>query len=364
MQERIDFRQLLALIVISRITISLLVTPLLNDPMTGKDAWLIDLIGTPVTALAGLGLVVWLWSRHPGIAMPALLEGLLGRWVGRSLLLLQLLFLLLRVAIDLREIGDFFGVAFLAHTPAILPLLLVAGLGVWAALAGLEVLARFAFVALPLLTIASALIILLAAPSIEWEAFLPLNMQIYGLLPSFRQSITAAVRWDEIFWLGLALPHLPPSPGIGRRILIASVWLSCIWCVLDVATTGLLGPLQTAALYPYLSVTRLLQIKGLLERLDALMLIIWLMCCTVRTGLLLWGLARIVGALTSVRDRPLVLPLTGIALALSLGIAPSVDKLRHFARPAVLIPFALLAYFLPPLIALPASYIRARVQRT
>lgn len=360
MQVRIDTRQLLALLVVSRITISLLSNPVLTDPATGKDAWLILLVLSPLIALLSLGPTLWLLRRGHGEAMPALLERLLGRWIARLLLLWQVLFLLFILGIDLREIGDFLVLTFLQPSSIVIPVLLVTGLGTWAALAGIEVMGRFVQIAFPLLVLVIVMMLLLVLPDMEWRVFLPLSLQAVGPLPAIRQALISTGRWQEAVWLGMVVPHLSGLQGLTRTVAYASLWLGLLWSTLSLITTGLLGPLQTDLLYPYLTMTRLVKVPGLLERLDALILVVWLLCCTVRIGILLWVVARLLGAVIGVRDRPLVLPLAGIALALAFGFAPSVEQLRHLTRPSVLTPMSLFTILLPPLLGLPLSFIRRK----
>lgn len=360
MQERIDSRQLLALLVISRITISLLGNPLLTDPMTGKDAWLIQLVGSPFAVLLSLGPTLLLLRRAPGTEMPVLLERYLGRWVSRLLLLWQAFFMLLILGIDLREVGDFLVLTFLPPAATLIPIMLVTGLGAWAALLGIEVMGRFVQVTFPLLATVIVMMLILVAGEVEWLSFMPLDMQVVGILPAIRQVIIAAGRWQEVVWLGLAVPHLPGLPRITRTVAYAAAWLSLLWGILSLITTGLLGPLQVDLFYPYLTMTRLVKVPGLMERMDALIVLIWLFCCTARIGIMLWASSRLVGAIMRVRDRPLILPLAGIALGLTYSIAESVERLRDLTRPSVLTPMALLTILLPPLLALPLSYIRGR----
>lgn len=363
MQVRIDTRQLLALLVISRITISLLVNPGLTDPATGQDTWLILLVTSPLIAFGSLGPTLWLLHRSPGEAMPQILERLLGRWPARLLLLWQAIFVLLMLGIDLREVGDFLALSFLPPAAIMVPVLMVTALGTWAALAGVEVIGRFSQITFPLLLLVVMLMFLLVSPEIEWRAFLPLKLQVVGPLPAIRQTIISTVRWEEVLWLGLVASHLSGPQGLTRTVAYASFWLGLLWSSLSVMTTGLLGPLQTDLFYPYLTMTRLVKVPGLVERLDALVLVVWLFCCTVRFGIMLWANARLLGTIVRVRDRPLILPQIGIILALAFGSAPSVEQLRHLTRPSIWIPMALTATLLPSLLALPFAFIRGRRER-
>ncbi|HLN63102.1 MAG TPA: endospore germination permease [Symbiobacteriaceae bacterium] len=345
-QERISTAQLVVIMVLSRMTVTLTYFPTAGNAAVARDAWLAAL-GGALLSIPFAWTLNQLLQRFPDRTLPAIFETVLGRVAGKALTLLYVLVLLSGTSLNLRLAGEFFLFAFLPRTPMIVVVGVVALLAAWSARSGLEVTGRAAQVVFPLLVATVCLIFLLLVKDIRWSKLLPVGGS--GAGPLLREMLAVVSRHVEYVWLGFLVPHLERP----RRCFRATVWAhllqGLIFVLMAIPVTGLVGPLQGLLFFPYFSAARLVSAADFLERIDALVLATWLLGIFLRNGLYIWTASLGTASLLGLSEyRPLVLPLTALAVTYALAQADSLNELRQYLRMEVLgLPSLFLIWVIP-----------------
>lgn len=359
MAERISAGQVWALVVLSRVSTGLVYHPALANPDLKQDAWLALLLG----ALLGIPMA-WalsrLWRRFPGQSFPAVAERVLGTGLGKAVGAWYAFYLLWGVGMNLRMTGEFYVTVLLPRTPIIVVIAATAILVAWAARAGIEVICRAGQLILPLLAGSILFIFILLLRDMELRALTPVFVQS-GPAAIAKEMFSVLARTSELFSVGLLVPFVREPHRLFRAAAGAMVATGLLLACMAVAVTGTLAEAQTSLYFPFYDATRLIAIADFLERLDAVVIGLWLFGMFLRIGLLLWGSALCAAQVLGLRAyRALALPLVGLAVTYAIAQAESLPELRGYLRPESFTPFMLTSLFVVPLLVLAVAVLRGQ----
>lgn len=280
-----------------------------------QEAWLSLIIAGAGASLAGV-LTCWIalqFGRHsPGEAARI---GL-GRLPGALVSLFYAGCLLWISSLTLRQVQDFGESVILPGTPGILIgalMSLVALYGVWA---GLEPLARFGFTVL-----AATLLLFGVLPLLLLREFRLLHVDPFllrGILPVLDGSLTA-LDWLCQVVIGLSLiPHLNRPQQAIRWTLVGVAGATLILAFLAGLTVLIFGPILPSRLtYSTYYLFQAISLAQFMERVDVLVVLVWLTGMFIRIGLSLHAAAEAVAdglGLRSHRWAAVALTLAGQAL--------------------------------------------------
>ncbi len=276
MEVSVSRRQLLALGTMIVLVPALRLYPAETAALSGRAAWLAGLLALPLM----LGYVFFLSRlmalRQEGEGLAELGLRLLGGIPGRVFLLLMAAWTLLYTAFVLRSSADrLVGTVYLKANPAVFTEVMGL-LGILAALSAPLVLTRMARMVQPFLL--GALLLLLGAALFQADAdhLLPLTGQ--DLLPALRGAAVAA---DVLSCPAAALCFLAGSvkkrPGAFRALGLWTALLCALLTLLNLAVLGRFGAPLTASLSrPFFVLMRTLVFFGTVERVEALVVMLWL----------------------------------------------------------------------------------------
>ena len=266
--------QLLALCSITALTPALRLLPSLSAELAGQGGWLSILLALPVAALYGALLWRFRRTRTEGESIPALWRRAAGPRAGAVLLALAALWLLFNAAFTLRDSAQrLIGTVY----PYADRRLFILPLGLLAAAAGsgnARRLTRTAKLVLPLSVGAILLTLLFALPEIDPENLLPLRLRgaelLRGALPTLE---TACLILALLFFLSDGLEGELRYRSVVLRLCL----LGGLMAALTAAVIGAFGHELTARLtQPYFSLVRDLVLFRTLERMEALLVALWI----------------------------------------------------------------------------------------
>lgn len=355
--ERITISQVTALLVVSRLTLTVV---FFSAPLDVKqDVWWQSF----PAALFFLPLVWaaerWLWRRFPDRTLPHVFEALLGKWPGRALTLAYATFFLFNFSLTLRLTAEFFGFAFLPTTPIVVIISVIAFLSAWAARAGLEVMGRAGQIVLPILTGSIVLIFVLLLKDLQTRFLVPLEILYTGPVPHLRDMLNVSTRTTEFLIVPMIYPHIREKQQLMRGVVRAQLLIGVLWVVVGVVVFGILGREVERYYFPFFTAARTISIADFLERVDAIFPAFWMFGMVLRGGLLLWCAAT--GAAQGLRlagYRPYVVGLAGFGVTLAVVQAESLAELQTFLVPEILTPFLLLFTWIIPLLLIPVATVR------
>lgn len=307
---------------------AVLTAPSLPITYAAQDAWLCILLAG-AGGLAISCLMVNLSLRFPGKTLFEYLEIVLGKVPGKIVSFFYLWFFLHIVTVVVREFGALLTPAFLPETPLIALLVLGMVPVAYMLWQGLEVLARTNQIFAALLVFGVALVVL-AIPNIKITNFLP----VFDAAPvDLLKGTLAPLAWfGELITVGVFLPYFS-RPEDGYRIVALAVGTITFMLGLAVfLAIAVFGPIVPASyLFPTFNAVRLIQLANFIERLEILVVIIWVAGGLLKIGVFYWvivlGAAQTLGLRTY---RPLILPVGLLIISLSFIFHRStLDMIRY-----------------------------------
>lgn len=293
----------------------------------GRDVWLAFIAGT-AAALVIAALVAAVGVRFPGRTLAEAARRALGRYLGGGFGLAYALYFVLAAIATLRMAME--GLAFaLPRTPPLaLSLLLVPPL-VYAAAMGLQVVAHTSVILLSLLSFFGIILSLTAISVSDYSLLLPLFE--HGLRPF-------AIGTFHIFGLLGEMSVLATVQGRvkgGASFRVNALILLLFFLVTIGHLTGpmvIFGPELTERLtFPIADEIKVLRIPDLLERMDSVGLLLWLMAIALKIPLFLYAAAVEAAHVFSVRDyRLLLLPAGATLTLLSVFAIRNAPQLEEF----------------------------------
>lgn len=269
---------------------AVLFVPAITAQRAGQDAWLATSLLPGLVGFAVLWVAWKLRQHYPGRTLPRMLEELLGKWLGRAVGILYLLFLLFMNTLILREFGDFAIIAYLPKTPLMVlhaAIILLAG---YAAGKGLEVIVRMTQFVLPLFVAGFLLIVLLSVPEMDPAKLLPVFGG--GVRPLISASLIPASWYGEIAVLLFFHTQVNKPGEIWRQGGYALLGI-VLFCTLDtLAVLLVFGPeLSGTFVFPFWSLARYIEYRGI-ERVDSLIVLLWVSAMVIKAALIFYVFCR------------------------------------------------------------------------
>lgn len=263
---------------------AVLFVPAITAQRAAQDAWLATSLLPGIIGFAVLWVAWKLGQRFPDRILPRALEELLGKWLGKAVAVLYLLFLLFMNTLILREFGDFTIIAYLPKTPLTFLHAFIILLAWYAAGKGLEVIARMSQFIVPLGAAGFFLIIVLSIPEMQPARLLPVLEG--GVKPILSASLVPASWYGEIALLLFLRPQVN-KPGEILRQGGYALLLTALFCTLDtLAVLMTFGPqLSGAFVFPFWSLARYIEYRSI-ERVDSLIVIVWVSGMVIKAALI------------------------------------------------------------------------------
>ena len=241
----------------------------------GKGAWLSALLAFPAAA-------AYLWLARRGALLRREGEGLCeliaraapGR-AGRMALAVLALWLCVYAGFVLRSGADRFLVTVYPNTPAAFFILTMAGAALWAAYAPLHQAARTVKLLFPAVGLILALVLLSSLGRLRAENLLPLSLDD---APGVLAGSLAAL--DVLLWSFYAAAMLLPGirkGSISYRRLLPGLGAGCaLLSLMSAEIVGSFGaPLAAELSWPFFSLVRNLVFFRSIERVEALVVALW-----------------------------------------------------------------------------------------
>jgi spore germination protein KB len=312
---RISHQQLICTLAISQHVGMLVLLPALVARYGGHGAWLAPVLSLAAGAVPTSLLTGLLIRLHPGKSIAAIAEACLGRIPGKLFTLVQTLGATFVTGLLLRHIMDFVPLGVLPETPSWFVGLTALLVGAYAAACGAEVIARFAS---PLLVL--DVLVILSMPLFLLGTLEPIRgypLTEAGILGLWRGA-WPAVGWFAEIWFTMDLVALLDRPSLATRsLVIGSSIGGFLLMVFTALTIMVFGPDLTAYfIFPAYSLIQQIAVGEFLERLEILLIVLWLLSMIAKLGANLWAAsvnaARLFGL---AGDRPLLPLAMGLSFA-------------------------------------------------
>jgi len=351
----------------------LVFAPIYMFSTAGSSAWISGLIA----GIVGAGIVL-LWTKlsaeFPGRTLPEFLEEVAGPTLGWLINLLFAVYFLLESGVSARMIGEVM-LQILPQTPLLVLTALALATGCVAARLGPETLARMATFHMGVGSMAFLITLVALAPLLEGRNLLPVLVD--GWAPVIVAASPPIALLGHTAMIALLLPlttsreqvQSGPDPEYFRRGLKAGIaGMGFSWAafyLMLILEQGVFSAEEASRLaIPALSVARAIDIGVFFERVEVLLIAMWLPAVLIKMCLFLYATAQMVDHLAGTQSsyQHYVAPIAAAALPVALTLAvdlPTLVRLINGAWTALSISIKGLL----PVVLLAVRVIQRRISR-
>ncbi|MEK3760043.1 endospore germination permease [Paenibacillus sp. FSL P4-0338] len=248
-----------------------------------EDAWIAALFALLINLMMAL-LCLGLCRLYPGQTLFEILESVLGRWPGKALSLIYLFYFLILTSALLGDLSTFITTEVMPETPSEATKLIFLLVLVISALKGIIILGRLSELLFPWLLLLLTLLVLALIPQANWTHIRPIMEDGPG--PVLAAGIQSAMFQEPIVLMGF-LP-LVKLPAKRARVLLSGIITGgIVLSVLTLLSVLVLGIEQTSnSVYPVFVLAKTINIGNVLQRVEGMLITIWIMTFFIKISLL------------------------------------------------------------------------------
>jgi len=333
---KISSRQLLLIVALSRMSIIVVFLPVLTLTDVLQDAWIAALAATGMALLLG-ALVGSVMMRFPGKSFAEIsresLGPVLGIPAGLSVGILFYFLALLRT----RDLTFLLVTSGFADVPDSVLGMVALAVAAYGAYLGPDAMGRAAefLITLIVVSVLTGFAFLLMSPIRPDLLFLQ-PVLARGLMPILSASA------NPVFWflvsgslsLGLG-KHCADPPRLRRAVVVGLLISGIVLVVMSVTVVVYMGPHQAKDQFsPMLSLAHIAFVAGVIERLDIIIVNLWMLGVVFDVTVLLLVASIMLSDSLGIRPKPTILVLSAFGLVpLSLRLG-NVFQLRALLSPA------------------------------
>jgi len=296
----------------------------------GRDAWLslagawfLDVLLAIVYAYMGL--------RFPGQNTVQYSISILGKYAGRIVGMMFLLFYFLIASLLMRALTELISSFFLLRTPIALTLAMCFMVVAYGVKKGIEAIARTCEVLGPIYLISLVVMFALLVPQLKIQRLKPILAQgAYPILTGIPYILSFL---GVCIIMGMYIPICnKPENGFLAKFIAVTLGVSMIGLVI-VFSVGIFGAERAGNMVnPGIRLARWARIEDFLQRLEIIWFVISVAAGIMTSANLMWAFSLGVSQLTGLSTyKPLVYPAVLLAYVLSMTIVKNSVELYNFA---------------------------------
>ncbi len=267
-------------------TALLTITPTIG--IAKQDAWISFIISGGLTFIITF-IATKLSLLYPTQTLVAYCQTILGRWIGKIIIIPYLVMWYSVSGIILRESSDFIAIAMFDKTPlAVIALLMLSVLVYVIYQGGIEGLARCSEFMGPVIYFTMLFALLLSLTNIHFKSILPVYVD--SRWPAILQgSLNPLGFLGESILITMLIPFVSNTKKVMSRVLWGVGFASLLSSLITAMVIMTYGPSLPAKMwYPFLNMIRFVSIGHFVENIDAVIVVAWTLSVFVKLSLYLF----------------------------------------------------------------------------
>ncbi|PHS35182.1 MAG: spore gernimation protein [Alkaliphilus sp.] len=356
--EKISPRQFKFLVILCYIGTSILVTPGNVASVTKQDAWIATILGV----LIGL-LLVWLYNslgnNFSNMTLVEYSEKLLGKWIGKLISLLFILFLFINCSTLVYILGNFITTQIMPETPVQFTNIIFVIVIIMGTRLGLESFARATEILYPCVIGLFIILILSLCKDIEIQNIQPVFE--FGIKPIIRGSLLY-VSYSSLTLIALMMifpAYVNNMKEAKKSFLKGTLTGGIIIFIVTLLSILVLGHDITARnVFPVYILAKKIHIGNFIERIEPIISVLWFITMFFKTIIYFYGATLGLAQILKLKDyKSLTLSLGMILVVLSLVVYPNTAYADTW-NTTTWVPFVLTYGFFLPLLLLLVGKVR------
>ncbi|WP_042474412.1 GerAB/ArcD/ProY family transporter [Bacillus ndiopicus] len=324
-KQIISTRQFTIVTFLYSIGTSILIIPSYLAELSKQDSWIAATVGVLLSILL-LMLYITLANTFPKRTFIEIIEKVFGKWLGKFIAILFIIFAFMNSSELLYFIGSFMQIEIMPETPNTAFVLLFALIIIMGSYLGLETFARSAELFFPMFMFLFIFFIIFITPDIKFENILP----ILDTAP--RKFIASVLYFMSIFsfpsiMLLMIFPHTINKNKSAQKGFYLGILLGGFVLILLIALCILaLGVINTASQnYPTYVLAQRISIGNFFQRIEVIITFMWIITIYIRTFVYFYtALVGLQQIFHIKNEKPLILPLSFLLIGVSQIIHPNI----------------------------------------
>lgn len=322
--------------------------------VTKNEAWISAIIGF-IMSIPGIMVFISLAERFPGKSIIEINSIIFGKIMGKVISALYALFFFSLAFLDTSVMNHFIGAFMLPETPIAAIAILFIFVCAWAVRKGAETITRYS-----MLLFAFVITILLFNGTLMIK-----NMSYSNLFPIFDlpiknylqgAHIIAALPLWGTFTCFAFLPNVQKGANIRKAYWGGLTLGSAVLLFVVIRDTAVLGPMMSSFTQPTFQAVGIIDIGGILTRMEALYVIILLTSLFFQISVILYATVKSTAELFCLRSYKVLVPVISVlVVCFSLLAFNSFIELNYWGTNIAPIVFTLFEVVLPVMTLLVAS---------
>ncbi|NOU68984.1 GerAB/ArcD/ProY family transporter [Paenibacillus sp. LMG 31461] len=250
-----------------------------------QDAWISMIIATLICLFTTF-IAVKLSLLYPEQTFIQYTQTILGKWLGKIILLPYFVMWISVTGIILREYADFVYLALFSSTPLWIVILIMLGAIVYVTYSGgLRSISRSAEIIGPISALGCIVILLFSFKDWDWYNLLPVYANS-GVIPIVKASFTPASFLSESFMVVMLIAFMtkPKRAMISSLLGVAAASIAVLAMVLVVILV--FGPhLSAKFIYPLYSAMSYISVMDFIQNVDVLAVLLWIVGIFIKLSL-------------------------------------------------------------------------------
>lgn len=287
------------------------------DSIANQDTWII-VFSSVVISIPFIISYIFLSKRFPGKSLIQINEIVYGPVLGKILSVFYILFFLLILALNFRDVVDFYNGYILSETPQMALLIVFALICAYTVKKGIRSIARLSAITVITGILVIGLTFVLLMGNMDLTNFLPV-MEISGR--TFIQSthIFASVSFGEIVVLMMVMQKTSDDKKKLTKYALLGIGIAVIYVVLIVIrNTAVLGPSSSIDMESSYEAVRMINIGGFLSRVELLIALIIVTTLFIKICLFYYATVKSIAEILNLNSySALIIPVGSIAIILA-----------------------------------------------
>jgi len=241
----------------------------------GTDAWFIITIGGLINIVFA-NIIIKLNSRFPQKTLPEYAEMIIGKIPGKILTAAYAIYFMIFIAYEARVINEIIKAFLLFRTPSEVIIISIILVCTYAVRGGVECVARLMEIFFPLMFIPLFLILIPGMMDLDISNIMPIFYDLPSKILVSLPNLALSFAGYEVLLFYAGFMENPKKAYKGANI--ALIFITLLYMLVTILCLTMFGVnLLKDTMWPLLGYVRNINLPGLfLERLDAVMLAVWL----------------------------------------------------------------------------------------
>ncbi|MFD2117036.1 endospore germination permease [Paenibacillus yanchengensis] len=312
---------------------AVLTIPTLVTILAKQDAWLVMLLIIPIhygVLLIYLGLA----KRFPTITFADYVEKITGKWIGKVILVMFLIYFITLAALVLHNISDFLNLSVLPNTPPWFISISFMVVVLYGVFLGIETLARLGDVMSAAIVVVIFIVVIALLNKFNIHHMEPILYN--GWSTVFRgMHLLMGFPIAECVFITMILPMVKTDERkqLPKKLLWAVITVGIVGFTLVLLLQGVLGVYETSrSRFAIFDMAKNINIEEILVRVEVLVAVIWIGSSFMKMAIVLYVICLLTSHLFKLSTyRPVIIPYIMIIVPLCMTMYRNVEHMRQFS---------------------------------